>query len=94
MADSLASEFPGAWERWPDVAKRYLGERVILRMVEIHGPADLLKWSYVGTLRPNGERVPFVGEGPDFWPLLLEDVAAWQRAQQARRAASSSPEVP
>jgi len=93
MSNPFPIEFPGAWDHWPAPLKRYLAYRVTMRMLEIHGPADLVKWSYAGSLRPNGERVPFIGEGRDFWPLLLEDARAWLQAEaDRRRPPSPSPE--
>jgi hypothetical protein len=88
-------EFPGAWDLWPPLARQYLTDRVIRRMLEIHGPADLVKWAYAGQARyGTGVRVPFNGDVADFWSLLLEDAIVWRRAEVARRAALPSTEVP
>lgn len=61
------------------------------RMVEIHGPADLVVWAYAGTFRPNGERVPFVTNGADYYEFLLEDARAWLAALEAKRLQARTP---
>lgn len=84
-------EFPGAWSKWPAPLKHYLTFRVMQRMVDIHGPVDLVNWAYAGTYRPNGERVPFVTNGAEYYPFLLEDARAWLAALEAKRAQPRTP---
>jgi len=90
-ADQFPAEFPGAWSNWPPALKRYLTYRVMDRMVEIHGPVDLVTWAYAGTFRPNGEKVPFRTNGSEYYPLLVEDARAWLAALEAKRQPRPSP---
>ncbi len=90
-ADDLPTEFPGAWSNWPPALKRYLTYRVMARMVEIHGPADLVTWAYAGTFRPTGEKVPFRTAGAEYFPLLVEDTRAWLAGLEAARVQRITP---
>lgn len=94
-APEYPDHFPGAWQHFPVDVKRYLTARLLARCLEIHdGPADLIKWLYAGTERPDGQRLSYLTGGAECWAWVVEDTRAWvvedTRAWMVRRAGKLS----
>jgi hypothetical protein len=71
-------EFPEKWEDLPVAIRRFLGQEILLKQLNLQGsPSGIFQWLYRGTERAGGVMVPYNATAREIWPMVVSDAAAW-----------------
>lgn len=76
--------FPVDFDSLPTAYKYAISRKVLAKQRTIHdNMADLLKWIYLGSTRPDGKEVSYGVSGRDCWAMLHSDVEAEGNAHRS-----------
>lgn len=74
---------PSSSDDWPVGVRRYLTHRLLQRTLEHYGGwQGVLQWLYAGTHR-DGISHPYAAPADYWYPMAVEDAAAWQKEREA-----------